>query len=155
MFSTGLCRSVMSFFVGGLRRTSPTCRSFCKRLPKLAVNIRVSSVRDGETAMQQLQFVSFALAMAALVVWAGSSRGNQEKSCQRKPCGQRCRTNVNPAASLSKKNAAAVGRAAACRSSKKLGRACDQVAHARRGAADCSQYRQAAGASSALTISLR
>jgi hypothetical protein len=36
------------------------------------------------------------------------------------------------AASLSKKKGAAIGRAAACRSSKKLGRAFDQVAHARR-----------------------
>ena len=51
IFYTGLCfprdyaDPVMSFFVGGMRRTSPTCRSFCKRLPKLAVNVRVSSVR--------------------------------------------------------------------------------------------------------------
>ena len=58
---------------------------------------------------------------------AASSRGNQEKSYQRKPCGQWCWTNISPAVSLSKKNGAVIGRAAGerYRPSKKLNQVCD------------------------------
>ena len=65
----------------------------------------------------------FLAAMSA----AASSRGNRQKSQQGKLCGQRCRTNINPAVSLSKKKGAVIGRAAggAYRPLKKLNRVCE------------------------------
>ena len=65
----------------------------------------------------------FLAAMSA----ASSSRGNRQKSQQGKLCGQRCRTNINPAVSLSKKKGAVIGRAAggAYRPLKKLNRVCE------------------------------
>src|SRR5207302_10108770 len=61
--------------------------------------------------------------------------------------GQRCRTNISPAVSVSKKKGAVIGRAAAqaYRPLKKLNQVCDPTgqSHARRGAADCGEYREA------------
>jgi hypothetical protein len=54
------------------------------------------------------------------------SRGNQEESYQRQRCGRRRWMNINPAALLSKKKKAAIGRAAMYRSIKKLGRPCER-----------------------------
>jgi len=70
--------------------------------------------------------------------------GNQEKSCHWK-CGQRCRKNISPAVSLSKKKGALIGRAAGERSRplKKLNQVC-------RRARDCSELCYAAGGEKAV-----
>jgi hypothetical protein len=53
--------------------------------------------------------------------------GFDKSDPQQKPCGQRCRANISPAVSLSKKKGAVIGRAAggAYRPLKKLNRVCD------------------------------
>ena len=78
--------------------------------------------------MQQLQLVSFALAMAALVVCGYIFTLKSRKKYQLKPCAQRSRTNISPAVSLTKKKGAAIGRAAAYRPLKKLNQVCDPKA---------------------------
>jgi len=67
------------------------------------------------TTMQQLQLVSFVLAMAALVVCGCIFTRKPRKILPKIPCGQRCRTNISPVVLLSKKKGAVIGQAAAYR----------------------------------------
>ena len=77
--------------------------------------------------MQQMQLWIFWSIVAAFIVCGCISRGNRQKSYQRKLCGQRARTNISPAVSVSKKKGAVIGRAAGepYRPSKKLNQVCD------------------------------
>jgi hypothetical protein len=85
--------------------------------------------------MQQMQLWIFWAIVTHGWFAAASSRGNQEKSYQRKPCCQRRQTNISPAFSLSRKKGALIGRAAGepHRSLKKPNQVCDPTAslHAR------------------------
>ena len=63
----------------------------------------------------------------------------KKKNYQLKPRAQRCRTNISPVVSLSKKKRAVIGRAAAYRSLKKLGRLCEHLLAARRIAANIAK----------------
>jgi hypothetical protein len=54
---------------GGSQRISPSCRELLQKIAKISGEHVAPLVSGGgETAMQQLQLVSFALAMPALVV---------------------------------------------------------------------------------------
>ena len=77
--------------------------------------------------MQQLQLLSFALAMATLVVCGWVFTRKPRKKLPTQTVRPATPANVNPAASLSKKKRAVIGRAAAYRSLKKLGRPCDRL----------------------------
>jgi hypothetical protein len=75
--------------------------------------------------MQQMDFLGNRGRIHSLRLHPHAETKN--KAGQRKLCGQRCRTNISPAVSVSKKKAAVVGRAAGepYRPLKKLNQVCD------------------------------
>jgi len=75
--------------------------------------------------VHQAQLGMFFAAVAAWVVCGCILTRKPKKAYQL--CGLRCRTNISPVVSLSKKKGAVIGLAAAYRSLKKLDRLCDHL----------------------------
>ena len=80
--------------------------------------------------MQQMQLWVFWAIVTAFVVCGCILTRKPRKSYQLKPFGQRGRTNISQAVSLSKKKGAVIGLAAAYRLLKKLNQVCDRGASA-------------------------
>src|SRR5262249_16395638 len=111
---------------GGLQPISPSCRSFCKRLPKLAVNILLSSVRRRRNRYATAATCELCFGYGRTCsLRLGLHVETKKKATIGDIGGQQRRANVSPAVSVLKKKEAVIGRAAAHRSSKKLDRLCD------------------------------